>query len=283
MRKPENIRDKIFVRPGEYSLHLRVSRGGRLELEAISEFVLSFVLSGAIRARSEFSTTELGKGGVILLAPGEILAANFGGQSDILVLTISPALVLDCAVRARLTRDDAQIAFRENLVDADARVSRIASDMTEELREDSAGRDVVIASLVELTLVHVLRQHAKIQKSAGLELSRAGLVDRRIRRAVELMHAHLGRELPLEELASAAHLSPFHFSRLFKKLTGATPHAYLATLRVSRAQTLLTETDLSITEVAARVGYAGSSHFSKAFRRATGLSPRAVRNALVRP
>ena len=131
-------------------------------------------------------------------------------------------------------------------------------------------------------VVHLLRHHVNIRRAPELELSRAGLVDRRVRRAVELMHAHLERDLPLEEIASAAHLSPFHFARLFKKLTGASPHAYLASLRAARAQTLLAETDLSVIEVGARVGYSSPSHFAKAFRQATGLSPRAFRAALVR-
>jgi AraC family transcriptional regulator len=96
------------------------------------------------------------------------------------------------------------------------------------------------------------------------------------------MHARLERDLPLEELAAAAHLSPFHFARLFKKLTGATPHNYLAALRAARAQALLSETDLSVTEIGARVGYGSSSHFAKAFRQATGISPRDFRRALVR-
>jgi AraC family transcriptional regulator len=154
--------------------------------------------------------------------------------------------------------------------------------MAEELAEDSAGREVVLAALVEHATVHLLRRHAHVRRSGEMELSRAGLVDRRIRRAVELMHAQLERDLPLEEVARAAHLSPFHFARLFKKLTGATPHAYLAQLRAERARALLAETDLSITEVAARVGYMSPSHFSKAFRQAAGLSPRAFRKALVR-
>src|ERR1051325_8956198 len=67
---------------------------------------------------------------------------------------------------------------------------------------------------------------------------RVGLVDRRIRRAVELMHAQLHEDMPLEEMAAAAFLSPFHFARLFKKVTGTTPHAYLAALRLERARTL---------------------------------------------
>jgi AraC family transcriptional regulator len=96
------------------------------------------------------------------------------------------------------------------------------------------------------------------------------------------MHAHMDRELPLEELAAAAYLSPFHFARLFKKLTGASPHAYLASLRIERAKSLLAATDLSITEITQRVGHATSSHFAKAFRQATGLTPRAFRSALVK-
>jgi AraC family transcriptional regulator len=151
-----------------------------------------------------------------------------------------------------------------------------------ELIEEEAGQDVVITAQVEQMLVHLLRHHANVRRSDELELSRVGLVDRRIRRAVEMMHAHMDRDLSIEELAGAAYLSPFHFARLFKKLTGASPHAYLASLRVQRAQQLLAETDLSISELSARVGYGSPSHFSKAFRQATGLTPRAFRASLVR-
>jgi AraC family transcriptional regulator len=174
------------------------------------------------------------------------------------------------------------VTFRARAVGGDERLARLARDLAEELREEAAGQGLVVAALVEQALVHVLRRYANLRRSASLELSRAGLVDRRIRLAVELMHAHLDRDLPLEEIASAAHLSPFHFARLFKKLTGATPHAYLAGLRAARAQQLLAETDLAVTEVGARVGYMSSSHFARAFRQATGISPRAYRKALVR-
>jgi AraC family transcriptional regulator len=95
------------------------------------------------------------------------------------------------------------------------------------------------------------------------------------------MHSQLDRELSLKEIAAASYLSPFHFARLFKKLTGTSPHAYLATLRAKQAQLLLAETDLSITEISARVGYSSSSHFTQAFRQSTGSTPRAFRKALI--
>jgi AraC family transcriptional regulator len=176
----------------------------------------------------------------------------------------------------------ASISFRSKLAARDERMARLARDLSSELTQEETGHEVVIGSLIEQLIIHLLRRHASVRREDVLELSRVGLVDRRIRRALELMHAHLDRDLPLDEIAAAAYLSPFHFARLFKKLTGTSPHAYLAALRGKRAQSLLAETDLSISEVSTRVGYSSSSHFSKAFRQATGLTPREFRKAIVR-
>ncbi|HEX5884541.1 MAG TPA: helix-turn-helix domain-containing protein, partial [Pyrinomonadaceae bacterium] len=136
-------------------------------------------------------------------------------------------------------------------------------------------------ALVEQVLVHILRNYSQPRLSDQLELSRVGLVDRRIRRSVELMYTQLDQELTLKAIAAASYLSPFHFARLFKKLTGSTPHNYLAGIRAARAQLLLAETELSVTEIGARVGYLSASHFTKAFRIATGTTPREFRKALI--
>ncbi|HEX8355297.1 MAG TPA: AraC family transcriptional regulator [Pyrinomonadaceae bacterium] len=225
---------------------------------------------------------EISAGAALLAAPGDALSAASAGAAEYVLVQLSPVFVADCAARAGLSRTDLVVTFRAREVGGDERLARLARDLSEELREEAAGQGLVVAALVEQALVHLLRRYANLRRSAHLELSRAGLVDRRIRLAVELMHAHLDRDLSLEEIASAAHLSPFHFARLFKKLAGATPHAYLASLRAARAQALLAETDLPVTEVGARVGYMSSSHFARAFRQATGISPSAYRKALVR-
>jgi AraC family transcriptional regulator len=242
-------------------------------------------------ANAEASTTrealhteagEIEEAAALLAAPGDVLSAASDGVAEFVLVQLSPVFVTDCAARAGLARADMVVTFRERAVQGDVRLARLARDLADELREEAAGQELVVAALVEQALVQLLRRYANLRRSAQLELSRVGLVDRRIRLAVELMHAHMHRDLALEEIASAAHLSPFHFARLFKKLSGATPHAYLASLRAARAQALLAETDLPITEVGARVGYMSSSHFAHAFRQATGLSPRAYRKALVR-
>ncbi len=287
MKSSEPVTERIYTQPSQFTVHYRAARRTRWSSDARPHYAALFLLRGRLnwnRATGACGDTDLGytnAGGAGCDSPGETLHAQSDAHVEYLELTLAPAIVLDCAVRARLTRADALIAFHTTSVAQDKKLAHLSRDLADELVEKAAGQELVLAALVEQALVHLLRRYANIRRSDEVELSRVGLVDRRIRRAVELMHAHLDRDLPLEEIAAAAHLSPFHFARLFKKLTGASPHAYLASLRVERAQMLLAETDLSVTEIGARVGYSSSSHFAKAFRQAAGLSPRAFRNALI--
>lgn len=297
MSPADQAADRIYARPPHFSVHYRAGRRLRWSNEARSDYAALLLIEGRMRWHSTDLDSEAGDaserldardaseiygGSALLSTPGDVLSAASVARAECVLITLSPVFVLDCATRARLTRPGSVVTFRTRAVEADARLARLARDLSEELLEEATGQELVVGALVEQALVHLLRRYASVRRSDRLELSRAGLVDRRIRLAVELMQANLGRELALEEIASAAHLSPFHFARLFKKLTGATPHAYLAALRVARAEALLAETDLSVTEVGARVGYMSSSHFAKAFRQSTGLSPRAYRKALVK-
>lgn len=279
MSKSQAQPDRVFLRP-QYAIIYRRTRRLRWRAAARAEYTTLFLLSGVAVYEMGEDAGEISSGGALLLDPG--LAAKANGQGiEYVSLTLSPSYLLDCAVRTRLVQMGNSVTFRSNFVGDAPHLSRLARDLAGELREEAPGQEMVVAALVEQLVIYLLRHHANVRRSDELELSRVGLVDRRIRRAVELMHAHMDRELPLEEIASAAYLSPFHFARLFKKLTGASPHAYLATLRVERAQALLAQTDLSVAEVSARVGYASSSHFSKAFRQATGLTPSAFRAAVI--
>jgi AraC family transcriptional regulator len=279
MNTPAPVNDKILVHE-HYTVHLRRRGPARWASEARQTYTALSVLHGTLRWTGASATGELRAPGALLIAPGEDFNTQ-GQNTAYLLATLAPAYVLDCAVRARLTRADARITFPAPAVTDDARLARLASDLADELRAAEVGQELVVAAFVEQLTIHLLRRHAHIRRAAELELSRVGLIDRRVRRAVELMHARLDQDVPLEEMAAAAYLSPFHFARLFKKVTGMSPHAYLSALRLERAQTLLATTDLSVTEVSARVGYVSPSHFAKAFRQTTGLSPRTFRAALI--
>ena len=82
----------------------------------------------------------------------------------------------------------------------------------------------------------------------------------------------------VEELARAFHLSPAHFSRVFKAATQQSPRDFLINARLSQARHLLLETNLSISEIAERLDYADVFFFSRQFKQKTGLSPLQYRN-----
>jgi AraC-like DNA-binding protein len=83
--------------------------------------------------------------------------------------------------------------------------------------------------------------------------------------------------LDVPALARRAHASTAHFSRCFKETFGETPHQYLQTRRIERAQELLRLTELTVSEVCLAVGYTSLGSFSATFKRTVGMTPSAWR------
>jgi transcriptional regulator GlxA family with amidase domain len=91
--------------------------------------------------------------------------------------------------------------------------------------------------------------------------------------------SNLDRPLAVGDLAARAHMSPRTFARRFKDATGATPHSWLLHQRLARVEELLESTDLSIEEIARRVGYASATVLREQFQKRRGVAPRAYRRA----
>lgn len=112
-----------------------------------------------------------------------------------------------------------------------------------------------------------------VQPLPGHALS---LDDARLRRAVAYIHDNLASDLSLAALADEAGMSPFHFSRAFKRATGKSPLQFVLTERSSLAKLLLRTTALTVAEIAHRIGYGDVSRFGKHFKRQFGVSPGAI-------
>jgi len=102
---------------------------------------------------------------------------------------------------------------------------------------------------------------------------------RHLLRAKDLVDARYQDALDVPALARAAHLSPAHFSREFRRAFGETPYQYLLTRRLERAAELLRNTDRGIMEICLAVGLRSVGSFTTSFGRAFGLSPTAYRAA----
>ncbi len=89
---------------------------------------------------------------------------------------------------------------------------------------------------------------------------------------------NVDKPLTLAELAQKAALSPFYFSRVFKKETGYTPHEYLIVARVNTAKFYLKTTTLSVKEIAFRCGFSSECNFCTTFKRVASVTPLVYRN-----
>jgi len=271
--------NRFFVSP-DFSIYFRRAKQLAWQNQATSGYSLLTTLKGELNYSVDEKHEKLENSESVLLEPNTSVTAS-GQQVELLFLTFSASLVIQHGTTMRLIPPKSIVTFSRDSISDDQTLERILAEFVSELTAEKPGKDIVLRALVEQALVHILRNYATPKLSEDLELSRVGLVDRRIRRSVELMHTQLDQDLTLKALAAASYLSPFHFARLFKKLTGSSPHNYLAGIRATRAQLLLAETDLSVAEIGARVGYLSGSHFTKAFRTATGATPREFRHGLV--
>ncbi|WP_158290143.1 AraC family transcriptional regulator [Ramlibacter sp. WS9] len=100
---------------------------------------------------------------------------------------------------------------------------------------------------------------------------------REMRVVVEAVASDLEADWSVAELAALLELSPFHFSRAFKRSFGTTPHAYVTAQRMERAASLTRKTSASFSEIAAETGYSSPAHFSQSFRRYWGVTPMTYR------
>lgn len=150
------------------------------------------------------------------------------------------------------------------------RLSILVRLLTEEAAERRAGRDLVLARLVEVLLIEALRLTQRPDATPGLL---RGLADIRLAEAIRAMHGQPARSWTVAELAKAAGLSRSAFFDRFTRNVGVAPMEYLLAWRMALAKDLLRNRNADIADVAETVGYGSASTFSTAFSRHVGQPP----------
>lgn len=99
---------------------------------------------------------------------------------------------------------------------------------------------------------------------------------------VSVIHANMDKKLTIDDIASMCHCSPSMASHLFKEKSGTTINRYLNHLRINKAKKLLTETCMSITDIAYSCGFSDANYFVYAFGRSVGTTPLRYRKVQTR-
>jgi len=96
------------------------------------------------------------------------------------------------------------------------------------------------------------------------------------------MKSHLADKITLENLSEITHLSPIHFSRVFKTVSGFSPMEFLNRMRVQKASQLLVNTDKTIVEIAMDTGFNDGNYFSRFFKKCQKETPSEFRGKYVK-
>lgn len=96
---------------------------------------------------------------------------------------------------------------------------------------------------------------------------------------VDYIEANLDRDLRLSALANVSAMSVYHFARRFKETLGVSPHAYVLSRRLDRAQCMLRQRQATLAQVAAACGFSSQAHLTTKFSSAFGVTPGKFRQA----
>lgn len=150
-------------------------------------------------------------------------------------------------------------------------VLRAISDlMRSEAARDSEGTAAILSALCTVLLTMVLR--TKNGAATGAAIWTAS-VEKHVAALVEDVLRHPGRDWSIEHVSRRSSMSRATFLRRFERSMGTTYGAFVSRTRLMVAADLLQTTDLTVSGVAAEIGYQSESAFARAFKKETGLTP----------
>ena len=131
------------------------------------------------------------------------------------------------------------------------------------------GYEDVCQAYTEILVIRLMRNIA-ISAGGDLQGSSDNPQCATVKRYIEL---HFKESLTLDQLAAEAHMNKYYLAHVFKREYGVSPIHYMISLRIEESKYLLSETDLTMSQIAQILGFSSPSYFSQAFRKTHGTSP----------
>ncbi|MDF2722461.1 MAG: Two-component response regulator yesN [Paenibacillus sp.] len=156
-----------------------------------------------------------------------------------------------------------------------AKLSVLLQKMMDEIRGQKTGwKRMIHACLQELSVLLQRNEEYPMSVSELKRASNEAAVSDYVRICCEYIETHLDEELSLQQMAKYCYISPEHLIRSFRKEKGLTYYQYVLFQRVKASkEQLARRPDLSVTEIAGRLGFASSTQFGRAFKSITQMTP----------
>lgn len=238
-------------------------------------FELIMPTSNSYRVATGGKEFFLREGDVLIICPGvihELFAPRSGeriifqpsyasiasSELDVIVSLITPAVLI--------TPEDYPYIHE--------RISQLMLEIKEEYFSSHPYSEMLIQSRFLEILVTVGRSHAEtVQQAFAAKDNKQKEYLEKFMFISNYINEHFAENLTLEEVASLAGFSKYHFTRLFRQYADTSFYKYLNQKRIAHAKNLLLNPDLSVTEVALQSGFASQSAFLRMFKLMNGCTP----------
>jgi AraC family transcriptional regulator len=273
-------------RVSKSSLHSRqiavehlIMPGSTVDFPPLTEHAIVLSLTHQSRQVNQFGGGEydgVQRLGEFFLLPAKSPAFfHWDIPHDVLALTIHPKALQQVAAETECLNPD-RIELRSVLLSYDPQLAEIARSFHAEMNQAGIGGQLYSESLANILNIHLLRHYCT--QTISLRTCKDGLSQHSLQQILDYIHSYLDRDLSLETLANLANMSKYHFIYLFKRSKGMTPHQYVIQQRIQRAQELLRDRKLAISEISLACGFANQSHFTRLFHKHKGVPPKAYRD-----
>ncbi len=258
------------TRPDSYRYHMN--------LHWHPEHEIIYVQSGTFSLRLNDQPFVLREGDVAFASGGTL---HFGVPKDCFYTCVLVNLPLlfsssDACYEISESIQSGKILPSMYLGDKNSVFAALCEQMIAVRRERTDGYPFLIKGLLLSFFGEILKQQKYIVMSDKITAKETTFG--RLRLAISYIEANYASNIRLEELAQEANLSPNHFCKCFKALSGMTPFAYIIQHRLTKAAHALRTTDMTVTETALSCGFNDVSHFIRLFRRQFGKTPNQYRH-----
>jgi AraC family transcriptional regulator len=209
-----------------------------------------------------------GAGNLILLTPGTQDSLVWHGPSSRVVLSIDPGLIHHAAEQMEIK---GRYDFENCWSFEDEQLRHLVTEMDREMASGWA-MGSLYGDLLGVSLSVVLLKKYAHTASTPLSL-KGGLSHARLKQVLAYIEENFHRDIRLQELATLADLSLFHFARSFRESCGVTPYQHIVQRRIEYAQSLLRRPEWTIDQIASASGFGGRTQFARIFREHIGATP----------
>jgi len=203
-----------------------------------------------------------------ILTHGESHASRWFQTYNEVSLIIDPRFAAD-VVQDGLPTD--RIAFVTRHSVADSVIVDYATTFRTELAADAPNGLLYAETLTVGLVLHLLANYGVAKPKVPSPCGK--LTSFQLRSVVDFIRSHLDKDISLIALADRAHISPFHFARLFRATLGLPPHQFVLQLRLRQAARLIKAGQLTLAQIAVACGFHDQPHFTRTFHKAFRMTP----------